>query len=141
MKTNKHLAAMVVGILMSSSLFAQSAVKSLRASELTPQIWNRYNNGEIQTLLVEFQHGDKLPVTLLAEGDLFETSEANPSYVTVQRNFWVQIKHDAVLLSLDGTHFKPFQKMISGSLTVGAGAENQGGVANSINVGFKAMLK
>lgn len=137
MKTTKHLAIVVVGIAMSTSLFAQS----FRASELTPQIWDKYNKGEIRELVVEFQQGDKIPVTLQAEGDLLETSEANPSYVTVQRNFWVQMKHNDLKLSLDGTHFKPFKKVVEGSLTVGAGAEQQGGIANAINVGFKAMIK
>jgi hypothetical protein len=141
MKPTKHLAIIAVSIAMSSSLFAQNIVKSVRANELTPQIWNEYNKGEIQELLIEFQQGDKLPVTFQAEGDLLETTEANPSYVTVQRSFWVQMKQNSLQLSLDGTHFKPFKKLIAGSLSVGAGAGQQGGIANSINIGFKAMIK
>lgn len=137
----KHLTIIIVSIVMSSSLFAQNSVKSLRPNELTPQIWNQYNKGEIQELIVEFRQGDKLPNTLQTEGDLLETSEANPSYVTVQRNFWVQMKPNDLQLSLDGSHFKPFQKVVSGELTIGTGAENPGGVANSINVGLKAMIK
>lgn len=137
MKTTQHLTLVALSIALTSSLFAQT----FRASDLTSQIWSKYHKGEIQELTVEFRQGDKLPVSLQLEGDLLETSEANPSYVTVQRSFWVQMKQNALELSLDGTHFKPFKQLTNNTLTVGTGAEQQGGIANAINIGLKALIK
>lgn len=80
-------------------------------------------------------------MTFQAEGDLLETKVINPSYLVVKRSFWVRVEQKDVLMSLDGTHFKPFNQIIGGSFTVGASSDQNGGPANAINMLFKGNLK
>ncbi len=126
---------------LGSEVRAQTPVKRVRAVELTSQLWSDFNKGEIQELVVEFRHGDRLPITLAAEGDLLETAELNPSYVTVKRNFWIKIEQNQMYLSLDGSIFKHFKDSLTGSFTAGASSDDRNSAANAINLVFKAVLK
>ena len=128
-------------LLLSTQIFANGTTKVVRATKLSPQIWAQFHKGEIARLQVEFRQGDEIPVMLNAEGDLLETSESNPSYVTVKQGFWVQMKQDDIEVSLDGTNYKPFKEAIAGTITAGTSSDQQRGVASAINLGFKLLLK
>lgn len=121
---------------------AAGTSKAIRATELNGSIWNDFEQGLISDLLVEFRAGDRLPVTLEAQGDLIETTETAPSYVVVKRPFWVKVGQRDILMSLDGTLFKPIQEMARGSFTAGASSDQGGGgVASAIQLLFKAYLR
>ena len=135
----------IIGLLGMALTFSSQMVartpNTIRATELSPQHWDRFRKGDIKELVVEFREGDEIPVTMQAEGDLLETSEAVASYVTIKRNFWVRVEQGDLKMSLDGVKFKPFNKLISGTLTAGASTEEDGGVANGVSLGLKAILK
>jgi len=114
---------------------------TIRVSHLTPEIWDKFQNGLISELIVEFRQGDIIPLTVKTEGDLLETTNVSPSDVTVKTNFWVKLKQNDVTMSLDGATFEPFKDLITGSFTVGASSGQNGGPANSIDAVFKAFLK
>ncbi|MEK7690994.1 MAG: hypothetical protein AAB425_08235 [Bdellovibrionota bacterium] len=114
----------------------------IRATELGKEIWQIFEKGKISTLTVEFRQGDRLPVKFQAQGDLLETDDSTVSHVIVRKQFWLRLKNDNILMSLDGTKFKAIKKLIEGSLAAGANGDlPDGGAANAINVLFKAYLK
>ena len=129
--------------LITLSASATPSQKPIRATDMSPKIWDQYEQGKIQELNIEFREGDKLPINLDAGGDLFEITEANPSYITISKNFWIRLKAQKTFISLDGTQYKPFRDVLNGTLTIGAGTSNQngGGIANLINISLKAHLK
>jgi hypothetical protein len=141
MKQTKQMAIVIMGLLGLVTYAYDAEAKTVRATEITAQLWSQYEKGEIQELVVEFRQGDILPVTLGAEGDLLETTQSQPSYVTIKKAFWLKMLQNQVLLSMNGVDFQEFKDLITGSLTAGASSDSNGGVANGINVLFKAFLK
>ena len=135
MKTK--ITALILGILLTGVAEA----KTIRATEMNSSLWSRLTAGTAEELIVEFRQGDELPVSFTAEGDLLETTRTGTSYVSVKRNFWLKLQNDNIQMSLDGAAYKSIKDVISGSLTAGAGSEQNGGVANAINLGLKANLK
>jgi hypothetical protein len=133
----------ILAVAVSLALLGQSyaQAKPIRATELSSQVWSQFNRGEIGELTVEFREGDEIPVILQAGGDLIETRDNNPTFVGVKRSFWVRVAENQVLMSLDGSTFKPFSSVIEGSLTVGASSGHNGGPANAVNVLLTAYLK
>jgi hypothetical protein len=94
-----------------------------------------------QELVIEFRRGDELPVNLLAEGDLIETTKPATSYVGVKKDFWLRMKNSDVQISFDGQNFSAIKDTLNGSIEAGAGTGMSGGIANAINLVFKAQLK
>lgn len=139
MKTLKTTLVIAVSVLLSSMTFANS--KSLRASEMSAAAWSEFTKGKLGDIVIEFRQGDELPVTFQAEGDLIETKQTSVSYVGVKKNFWLRLGKNDIEISLDGTEFKKLNQMIAGSLQAGAGTDQNGGVANAVNVVLKAFLK
>lgn len=114
--------------------------RTVRATELNNSTWADIRSGA-QEFTIEFRERDELPVNFVAEGDLLATTSSTPSYIVVKRNFWIKIVKDDVLLSTDGTLFKPLKDSISGSFSAGAGQNPNDGIANAIQLSFKAFLK
>lgn len=133
--------AMIVVAMFGLLLTGAAEAKTIRATEMTGSLWQRLTAGTAEELIVEFRQGDELPVSFTAEGDLIETSRAGVSYVSVKRNFWLKLQNNDVQMSLDGSAYRPVKDMLTGSLTAGAGSEENGGIANAINLGLKANLK
>lgn len=133
----------VVGVMMMLGLLMVSGAeaKTIRATEMNGSLWSRLTAGTAEELIVEFRQGDELPVSFSAEGDLLETSRVGVSYVAVKRSFWLKLEKNEVQMSLDGAAFKPIKDMVAGSFTAGAGAGDNGGIANALNFGLKANLK
>jgi hypothetical protein len=139
MKNVKVTIAMLAMMFLTGS--AQAGPKVIRATELGPTMWSDLNLGKLGDVVVEFRQGDYLPVTFVAQGDLIETRQFSVSYVGVKRNFWLQLNQNNVEISLDGTTFRKISDVLTGALEAGAGSAQNGGLADAINITFKALLK
>lgn len=115
--------------------------KTVRARDLTAAQWSDVASGKANDLNVEFRQGDELPVSLVAQGDLIETTHPEVSYVRVKRNFWIQADQTHLKISWDGITYTDANKALNGSLTVGAGSAGEGGIANALNIVFQAEVK
>lgn len=133
------LAKLIVAGLFLVGLSAQA--KTIRATDLGSSIWSEIGKGKLCDVTIEFRQGDELPVSFSAEGDLFETSQASVGYVGIKKNFWIKLQGNSILMSLDSSTFKDIKDVISGSFEAGTGADQNGGLANTLNLALKAYLK
>ncbi len=130
----------MLGILVLAGA-AQASQKVVRATEMGTTMWSDLTRGKFGDVVVEFRQGDELPASFEAQGDLIETRQSSISYVGVKKNFWLRLSQNNVEISLDGTTFKKLSDVVTGSLDAGAGSTQNGGVADAINIVFKAFLK
>ena len=130
--------ALVMGLLISTQ-FAEA--KTLRATEMDSHKWSELYQGKMQEVTIEFREGDELPMTFVAEGDLFATSQSPVTYISIKRNFWIKISENALVMSLDGVTFKPFNQVITGSFNVGGKPDQTTGSIDSIQAVLKTYLK
>ncbi len=120
---------------------AQAAVKTVRATALDAKAWHQLKNSA-QTVVVEFRMGDLLPVTLQAQGDFIETTETGSSTVLVKRPFWIEVQGNQVLISLDGSSFRPIGDAVNANFSAQANTgESDGGIASAIGLIFSASVK
>jgi hypothetical protein len=131
-------AALTLGVIL---LAGAAHSKTFHAGDMTSNQWSQLMASGPQEVVVEFRQGDEIPISFASEGDLLETSQTGISYVKVKRSFWVRIHQNDIEMSLDGSTFKPFKEVISGSFTAGAGANQPGIPVNSINLVLKTLLK
>ena len=132
------LALLMMGLVSVS----EAKTTNVRASEMTSAMWQKALSDPLDTTFIEFRLGDELPVAMSSEGDFLETRQPIAGNVTVKRNFWLLMYKGHLEASLDGTKFKPIDKLVSGSLTAGATADPAtGAAANAINIVLKAELK
>ncbi|MCO5144198.1 MAG: hypothetical protein M9962_14005 [Oligoflexia bacterium] len=125
-----------------SSIFCFSVeAKTIRATELSNNIWDKINSYGSEEITVEFRQGDELPVSFYASGDLLETSREGSSYIRIKRDFWIRLKNEKVTMSLDNREYKPLSEMLMGSFQAGAGSEDNGGIAHIIRLNLDARLK
>lgn len=118
-----------------------SEAQTLRATEIDSGTWEKVFNGQLQGVVIEFRSGDALPINFMAEGDFFETRQTQVSFLNIKKNFWMMAMKKDLLFSLDGTNYKPLPQVASGSLMVGTGSDQNGGIANSLNINLKAFQK
>ncbi|KYG67179.1 hypothetical protein AZI86_09220 [Bdellovibrio bacteriovorus] len=130
--------AVIMGVCL-WALVGVSEAKTIRAIQLQNTQWS--DLGSLGDVIIEFQKGDELPVRVNASGDLLETSRPSVSYVAVKRDFWLKAQKDKIQFSLDGVTFKELNESLRGSIEAGTGADESGGIANAININFKAFLK
>lgn len=130
----------MLGVLLLSGV-AHAGGKVVRATDMGATMWSDLSRGKLGDVVVEFRQGDELPVTFEAQGDLLETIQTSVSYVGIKKNFWLRLSQNDVEISLDGTAFKKLNEVLTGSLEAGAGSAQNGGVADAINIMFKAFLK
>lgn len=123
-----------------STTNARTKSTSIRATEMTSTQWSDLGK-QGQEVTIEFRQGDELPVSFEAKGDFLETTQKGISYVVVKRDFWLKPVNNDLQVSTDGVNFKPISEVASGSFSAGAGADQNGGAANAINLVFEAMLK
>lgn len=139
----KKMILVILTLLLCSTVNA-SVENSIRVSKLSSELIARIQKGEVKNLIVEFKEGDRLPVNLKAEGDLFESVDSNPTFAEVKKDFCVKVDGSNLLMSLDGVNFKPFNQMARGSVSVGTNADGNNGTgfpAGAINIIFSAFLK
>lgn len=133
----------LIGALLCTSLMA-NVRDSVRVTKLNPDFLSRVQKGEIENITIEFKEGDRLPVNLRAEGDLFESVDSNPTFIEVKKNFFVRIMSNDLSMSFDGENFKPLKESIGGSLVANASSSNNDArnfPANIINIVFSAFVK
>jgi hypothetical protein len=139
----KKMTALLVALLLCSSLVAQ-ARDLIRATELGSNFLTKIQKEEIKNVTIEFRVGDRLPITIRAEGDLFESVDNNPTFIEIKKTFFVRIDDSNVAMSFDGEIFKPFTDFVGGSLSIGASSEESDPnnfPAGAINVLFKSYIK
>ena len=139
MRIKKRVMLAIGVFVLSQTVNAES--KTMRATEIGPKAWSDISRGNLNDTIVEFHQGDELPVSFEAEGDLLETTRSSVSFVLVKKNFWLQLNQNKIQLSLDGVIFKNLGDFLSGGVEAGAGSAKNGGIADAINVVFKAYLK
>ena len=137
---NIKMVLVIAGVLFLSGA-VQASGKVVRATDMGSTMWSDLAHGKLGDVVVEFRQGDDLPVSFEAQGDLIETRQSSVSYVGVKKNFWLRLSQNNVEISLDGTAFKKLNDVLTGSLEAGAGSAQNGGVADAINIVFKAFLK
>ncbi len=114
---------------------------TIRATEMTQSNWSDLQSGKAANMTIEFRERDELPVSFIAEGDLFTTTSSVTNYIIIKRNFWVKASSNSLTMSLDGVTFKPIEQLMTGSFSAGAGQNPNDGTANSIQLLFKAFLR
>src|SRR3989344_2366689 len=113
----------------------------LRFSELTGDVWEKFQKGELQEVIIEFRKGDLVPVKVCAEGDLLGIDDPTTIYVTVKETFFIKFTQTALLMSRDNQDYKPFNELITGSFTAGAASDKNGGPVHSIDMLFRAFFR
>ena len=135
-----RMVIVLTGMLVLTGAVPASA-KVVRATEMGSSMWSDLTKGKLDEVTVEFRQGDELPVAFEAQGDLMETRQTSVSTVGIKRNFWLKLSQNDIVISMDGTTFKKLNEVTSGSLEAGAASATNGGVADAINIVFKAFLK
>jgi hypothetical protein len=87
--------------------------------------------------ILVYQKGDEVPVRLTIDGDLAETKDASPAYVTVKRTFFLKLNDSATEISFDGVTYKPFQKVIKNTFIVNAVGEDPAPVSILFNASIR----
>ena len=136
----KRMEFVLVAMLLLSGA-VQASGKVVRATDMGATMWSDLTHGKLGDVVVEFRQGDDLPVTFEAQGDLMETRQTSVNYVGIKKNFWLRLSQNNIEISLDGTTFKKMSDVLTGSLEAGAGSAQTVGVADAINIVFKALLK
>lgn len=131
---------LVMSLLLVSGV-AYADGKVVRATDMADNMWSDLSKGKLGDVSIEFRQGDQLPVTFEAQGDLIETRQTSVSYIGIKKNFWLRVRRNEVEISWDGATFKKLNEVLKGSLEVGAGSTENGGVANAITIMFKSFMK
>jgi len=139
-RTIKLVATLLLTTFASGSYAAPEVRKNLRATEFASQSRDLSQSNGDSVTVIEFRKGDRLAIHLQLEGDLIETIDPAPSYVTVKRSFWVTLHAHTIEISLDGTHFKPLNQVVDKSLSLSP-QEDISGIAEAMNVTLRTILK
>jgi hypothetical protein len=70
--------------------------------------------------VIELRKGDIIPLEYSMDGDFVETLRSAQISLRAKENLWIRISASQVEVSFDGTNFKPFSSVASGSLEIGA---------------------
>ena len=135
---------LVITILLICSAVNASVSNALRVTEINSELISKIQRGEVQNLVVMFKEGDRLPVNLKAEGDLFESVDKNPTFVEVKKDFHLKVIGKNLSMSFDGVHFKPFNELARGSIFVGTNADDnnsENSPVGVINIIFSTFLR
>lgn len=139
----KKMIALTGAIVLSTSLMAGTIVP-IRSTKLNAEFLNKIQKGEVENTVIEFLEGDRVPVNIKAQGDLFESADSNPVLVEVKKHFYVKIMKSDITMSFDGERFRPIKECLGGSLVVNASSsdgETQNFPVSVINIVFSAFVK
>lgn len=139
----KRVIVLIGALLLSTSLMAESNV-TIRSTKLNAEFLNKIQKGEVENTVIEFIEGDRLPINLKAEGDLFESADSNPTFVEVKKHFFVKIMKNDATMSFDGEIYKPIKELLRGSGRVNVSSSNgdlQHFPASVITIVFSAFIK
>lgn len=130
------VAASVLGAL---STAAAEPVVAKRYGELTATEMAAFLAGESE-VVVEFRQGDHLTLDLKSTGDLLVTDERTPVTLRVAQTFYVKAESEALLVSRDGTTFRPLSEAVAGHLRAAASGDDDGRV-RSLQLELDARLR
>lgn len=139
----KKMIVLTGALLLSTSLMA-GVIVPIRSTTLNSEFVSKIQKGEVENVVIEFLEGDRLPINIKAEGDLFESADSNSTFVGVKKHFFVKIMKSSITMSFDGEIFKSPKELLSGSLSVGASSSNgdtQNFPASVIHIVFNAFIK
>ncbi len=77
MKVKVKIQTLVLALAICCGTLAQA--KTIRATEMSSDLWSKLTAGINSELVVEFRQGDELPVTFSSEGDFLKTSQTGTS--------------------------------------------------------------
>lgn len=105
-----------------------SSLPPLRVKANNPSTFAEARPG--QTLIVELDEGDTIPLSFLIQGDLIETKPPPPPIMLVaKRHFFLKIDGSGVKTSVDGEHWNASRK--KGSFAFGLGFTKEGTTATA----------
>jgi len=107
--------------------------------DLTPQANAKFMEQLKQG--VQFRQGDRIPMTFVAEGDLLESADGQPIYLTVRRGFFMKMVGNDILMSLDGTQYKKISDLLKGTISADASATDPSQIVSAINLKLQEYLK
>jgi hypothetical protein len=90
---------------------------------------------------VQFRQGDRIPMNFHAEGDLLESADDHPIYLTVRRGFFMKMVGNDVLMSLDGAQYQKIGDLLKGTISADASAPQPSQIVSAINLKFQEVLK
>ena len=86
-----------------------------------------------QSLVIEFQPGDEIPLDVTVEGPLVKSpTPVEPIRLKVERRFFLRLDGDGVATSLDGVTFGDHAE--KGAFSFGIGATKETGVKATIAI-------
>ena len=104
---------------------AQGSLAPLRVSANTPGPWPPLREG--QPLIIDFKAGEKIPVSIQADGEVVETTPSPSTiWLTAKRDFSVRIRGAEIKTSLDGVHFDE-KPAVPGHFQLGLEATREAG--------------
>jgi hypothetical protein len=90
---------------------------------------------------VQFRQGDRIPMNFHAEGDLLESADDHPIYLTVRRGFFMKMVGNEVLMSLDGIQYRKMKDLVKGTISADASAPQPSQIVTAINLTLQEFLK
>lgn len=141
LKPNTYIATSLILCACFWGAYTQANPSALRARDMSTKQWSEAMSQQPLNMTVEFRERDEIPVNLTAEGDFIETVQNQPTYIRVKRNFWLKLRNQDVLISLDGVNFKPLNQVVTGQLSAGADAVDAGIPVNSIQILLQMFMK
>ena len=109
----------------------------VRFSELSPIEIQQMRTGRLTDVTVEFRQGDKVGVNFEVRGDFLQSDGVISAPLVVKTTFYVKVKENAFLLSLDGDKFHPLSEIVKREISVGV----SGNPVAEIQLMLKALLK
>jgi len=121
-RLSKHL-VFPAFFLVSLTAFGASQTPR-RAQTLTAGELQSFLEGDAdEDLVLEFRAGDVLNVSMKFEGDLLESTPQASMPVRIKKGFFLRMQSDDILMSWDGTAFKPWHDMVGGKFSASAHGE------------------
>jgi len=94
----------LAALVASTASCASTAINPLRVRASAPAPWPPLREG--QPLIIDFKAGERIPVSIQADGDVVETTPSPSTiWLTAKRDFSVRIRGAEIKTSLDGQHF------------------------------------
>jgi len=104
---------------------AHSSIAPVRVSANAPAPWPPIREG--QPLIIDFKAGDRIPVSIQADGEVVETTPSPSTiWLTAKRDFSVRIRGAEIKTSLDGVHFDE-KPAVPGHFQLGLEATRESG--------------
>lgn len=110
---------MLVGFII--SLFQTNAFAvNIRANELNNKVIASIFSGQNVEYVVEFREGDLVPLNFVAGGDLFESKDNTNNIFVIKKDFFIKVKNNSVMISMDGNSYMSLRDVISGKFSIGS---------------------